>query len=118
MTGPMMQTDAEELLNRGLDVARKTWTVFKSELGWTDDTPDIICTHQVGRVHRRRFYEEVGLNPDRDFSTYEFLGNCGAASLPVTAAIAAERGRIRPGDKLALLGIGSGINCMMLGVEW
>ncbi len=115
---PMMQTDAEELLNRGLDVARTTWSAFKQELGWSDTTPAVVCTHQVGRVHRRRFYEEVGLDPARDFSTYEFLGNCGAASLPVTAALAVERGRIRPGEQLALLGIGSGINCMMLGVEW
>jgi 3-oxoacyl-[acyl-carrier-protein] synthase-3 len=33
-------------------------------------------------------------------------------------AMAMEQGAFQPGQKGALLGIGSGINCMMLGVEW
>ena len=28
------------------------------------------------------------------------------------------RGFLRPGDRVGLLGIGSGLNCLMLGVEW
>ena len=42
----------------------------------------------------------------------------GAAALPLTTAIGIERGYVRPGDNVALLGIGSGLNCMMLGVVW
>jgi 3-oxoacyl-[acyl-carrier-protein] synthase-3 len=42
----------------------------------------------------------------------------GSVSLPLTAAIAAERGELQRGDKVALLGIGSGLNCLMLGLEW
>jgi hypothetical protein len=33
-------------------------------------------------------------------------------------AIAAEQGKLAAGDHIAMLGIGSGINCIMLGVEW
>jgi 3-oxoacyl-[acyl-carrier-protein] synthase-3 len=33
-------------------------------------------------------------------------------------ALAATQGAIKAGDKVALLGIGSGINSLMLGVEW
>jgi 3-oxoacyl-[acyl-carrier-protein] synthase-3 len=33
-------------------------------------------------------------------------------------AMAMEQEKFMPGQKGALLGIGSGINCMMLGVEW
>ena len=36
----------------------------------------------------------------------------------VTAAIADERGVLKPGQRVAFLGIGSGLNCMMMGVEW
>jgi 3-oxoacyl-[acyl-carrier-protein] synthase-3 len=39
-------------------------------------------------------------------------------SCPITAAMAVENGRLSSGQKLAMLGIGSGINCTMLGVEW
>jgi 3-oxoacyl-[acyl-carrier-protein] synthase-3 len=53
-----------------------------------------------------------------DFSTVEFLGNTGAAALPLTAALGIERGHIRPGDNVALLGIGSGLSALMLGMKW
>jgi 3-oxoacyl-[acyl-carrier-protein] synthase-3 len=56
--------------------------------------------------------------PERDFTTFRYLGNIGTVSLPITAAIAEERGFLAPGDLVGLLGIGSGLNCLMLGVNW
>ena len=56
--------------------------------------------------------------PERDFTTFRYLGNIGTVSLPITAAIAEERGFLSPGDLVGLLGIGSGLNCLMLGVNW
>ena len=41
-----------------------------------------------------------------------------AVTLPVTLALAVERGFIEPNEHIALLGIGSGINCVMLAVDW
>jgi 3-oxoacyl-[acyl-carrier-protein] synthase-3 len=38
--------------------------------------------------------------------------------LPTAASIGIESGHVQPGDRVALLGIGSGINVMILGVEW
>ena len=63
-------------------------------------------------------FESLGLNPTIDFTTVETLGNTGAAALPITMAMGNEAGRLRKGDRVAMLGIGSGINCLMLAVEW
>ena len=54
----------------------------------------------------------------RDFTTFRYLGNIGTVSLIVTAAIAEERGFLAAGDKVGFLGIGSGLNCLMLGIDW
>ncbi|MFW5893755.1 MAG: 3-oxoacyl-ACP synthase III [Verrucomicrobiota bacterium] len=116
--GPLMATDSEALLERGVEVAKQTWRRLEETLGWTSDTPDLVCTHQVGKAHTIRLFEELGLDPVRNFATFSYLGNCGSASLPLTASIAAQEGALADGDKLALLGIGSGINCTMLGVQW
>ncbi|MBT3379250.1 MAG: 3-oxoacyl-ACP synthase III [Lentisphaerae bacterium] len=113
-----MQTDAEQLLAHGIELAEQTWELAKQELDWDNDTPDCVCCHQVGRAHREQLYEHLNLDLTKDFSTFEHLGNCGSASLPVTTAMAVEAERLKRGDKLAMLGIGSGINCTMLGVEW
>lgn len=115
---PLMLTDSQELLLRGVEVAARTWELVKRLLGWSNETPDAVCGHQVGKAHREALLTRLGLDLRKDFSTFEFLGNCGAASLPVTAAMAEEAGRLRKGDKVVLMGIGSGINCAMLGVEW
>ena len=55
---------------------------------------------------------------ERDFSTFEHLGNIGTVSLPITAAIAEERGFLETGQRVGFFGIGSGLNCLLLGVEW
>ena len=77
----------------------------------------VIC-HQVGASHRDTILRSLGIAIDKDFSTFPYLGNIGTVSLPLTAALAEDREVLQPGDRVAFLGIGSGLNCLMLGVEW
>lgn len=113
-----METDSEQLLIAGVEVAKQTWQRFEQETGWGRTTPDHFVCHQVGSTHRRKLYETVGLDLAKDFSTFATLGNTGSAALPTALALAADQGVLKSGQKAALLGIGSGINSLMLAVEW
>jgi len=113
-----MQTDAELLLNGGCELAAKTWVAFKESLNWQDDDIHRTYCHQVGSMHRDRLYEAIKLDPARDFSTFEFLGNVGSVSAPLTMAMGIERHPPDPGTNIAMLGIGSGLSCVMLAVRW
>ena len=115
---PRMTTDSEALLHAGVALARRTWDDFLTELNWTAETPAHAVTHQVGRAHQRLLFEALGLNPALDFPTVAEHGNTGAAALPTAAALAADAGVYKPGETVAWLGIGSGLNCVMLGWEW
>ncbi len=110
-----MQTDSEQLLVAGVTLARETWEVFSADFGREFDR--YVC-HQVGSVHRRKLYETLGLDVARDFSTFETLGNTGSVALPATLSAAADAGAVKSGDRVGLLGIGSGLNCLMLALEW
>ena len=110
-----MQTDSEALLVAGIELARETWAAFTAEFG--DGFDRTIC-HQVGSTHRRKLYEALGLDLAKDFSTFETLGNTGSVALPATLAGAVEAGAVKAGDRVALLGIGSGLNSLMLAVDW
>ncbi|NOX55140.1 MAG: 3-oxoacyl-ACP synthase III [Planctomycetes bacterium] len=115
---PRMQTDSEALLHAGVDLAAATWQRLKRCLGWDNTDVDKAFTHQVGRAHRKLLYERLGLDPAIDFSTVEFLGNTGSVALPMSLAMGVERGHVQPDDRVALLGIGSGLNAIMLGLQW
>jgi 3-oxoacyl-[acyl-carrier-protein] synthase-3 len=113
-----MHTEAETLLVHGCRLASETWSAFREDLGWRGSDIDRVFCHQVGETHRDRFYESIDIDPSKDFSTYPFLGNTGAAALPLSMAIAVEETPPTKGDKIALLGIGSGLSSVMLGIEW
>ena len=96
----------------------KTWDRFQVELGWPAAEVQKVFTHQVGKAHRKLLLDRLGLSPEIDFPTVEFLGNTGAVALPTAFALGVERGHVSPGDRVALLGIGSGLSSIMLGIEW
>jgi 3-oxoacyl-[acyl-carrier-protein] synthase-3 len=124
----LMQTDSERLLQEGIATGAATFERFLGECAWSANGDQLgrsaaepidktIC-HQVGGAHRKLLLQSLGLSPERDYSTFPWLGNTGSAALPVTLALAAESGFVTSGDRVALLGIGSGINCLMAGVQW
>lgn len=113
-----MDTDAVAVMQHGVALGKQTWQLFQNTLNWTTEQIDRVICHQVGSAHQSAILTELGIPQEKDFTTFAFLGNIGTASLPITAAIAAERAVVKAGDNVAMLGIGSGLNCMMLGVEW
>ncbi|HEV7222292.1 MAG TPA: 3-oxoacyl-ACP synthase III [Pirellulales bacterium] len=115
---PLMQTDSERLLRAGVETASHVFGAFLDELGWERNQIDKTFCHQVGVAHRKLLFDALGLSPKLDFSTVEFLGNTGSVAVPITAALGIERGHLAQGDQVALLGIGSGINVLMLAVDW
>ena len=113
-----MHTDAASVLQHGVTLANETWQDFLGQMTWEPDQVDRVICHQVGTAHRDTILGSIGIDRAKDFSTFPYLGNVGTVSLPLTAALAEEREAIAPGDRVAFLGIGSGLNCMMIGVEW
>ncbi len=113
-----MHTDSEQLMNAGVATGAETFTRFLDQAKWQRGDIDKTICHQVGVAHRKLLFESLGLDTGLDYSTFETLGNTGAAALPLTLALAVEAGHIQKGDRVAMLGIGSGINCQMLALEW
>lgn len=115
---PLMSTDSETLMQAGIQAAQDTFSDFLDMVGWDAARIDKTFCHQVGRAHRQLLFETIGLDLSVDYSTLEWLGNTGSVALPMAAAIGIENGHLAKDDHLALLGIGSGINVLMLAVDW
>ena len=114
----MAETDSLRVLQNGVALGLDTFREFRTALALAEGQPDKIICHQVGATHQRSILDAMGIPSERDFATFRHLGNIGTVSLPITAAIAEEHGFLRAGDMVGFLGIGSGLNCLMLGVDW
>lgn len=117
-SGPLMETDSEALLEAGVALAQRTWGAFLEELGWEHREVERVVTHQVGAAHRRLLLASLELDPALDYPTVAVTGNVGSVSLPLSLDRARREGFLRTGQRTALLGIGSGLNCLMLGLDW
>lgn len=116
--GILMATDSEALLQQGVDTAALCWQDFLTDLDWQKEEIHRFFCHQVGRAHAQLLFETLELDPAKNFETLPVLGNVGSVSAPITFAMAIEELVLKAGDRAALLGIGSGINSLMLGVDW
>ena len=115
---PLMTTDSERLMHEGVATGVVTFVDFLGETGWNRGDIDKTVCHQVGVAHRRLMFESLELDPAIDFPTVQVLGNTGSVALPIAMAMGIEQGHLDRDDRVALMGIGSGINCLMLAVEW
>lgn len=114
-----MKTDAAALLVAGVKLAAQTWQVAQETLpNWHDDHIAVYAPHQVSARHTAAVVEAIGITPEKIYLNFPVLGNIGPAALPISLAQAAEAGRMKAGDQVGLLGIGSGLNCSMMSVTW
>lgn len=113
-----MFTDTKKLLMAGIELANRTYSLAKEALGWTSETLDELILHQVSKVHTEQLAATLGLAMEKVFAIYPEYGNVGPASIPIALSKAVENGRITKGKRVALMGIGSGLNCAMADVTW
>ena len=116
--GQTMKTDSETLLHEGVAVAARTFDQFAPEIGWSAEEIGTIFCHQVGKAHQKLLFDTLKLDVDKNFATLPYLGNTGSVALPTAAALGIESGFAKPGDKIGLFGIGSGINVVLAGIDW
>ena len=113
-----MVTDTRMLLIEGMKLAQKTFIAAKVALGWVVEELDEFVIHQVSQVHTQAFIQAFGIDPKKVLTIFGEHGNIGPASVPIVLSKLRELGRLKKGDRVALLGIGSGLNCSMAEVVW
>lgn len=109
-----MRTDTRGLFEAGLQLAVETFAASEAEFDWPG-IDHFIC-HQTSLVHIHALCQKLGLDMDRFPLTLPELGNMGPAAAPYT--LAASTGRFHEGERVMLLGIGSGLNTSFAEIAW
>lgn len=114
-----MEADSTEIMKQGVKLAQKTWNIASSRLpDWRDENIDLYIPHQVSFKNIQQLSQTLGLKLEKQHLSYMNFGNIGPASVPITLKMAEESKRLKQGDHVALLGIGSGLNCSMMSLSW
>ena len=113
-----MVTDTRTLLVEGLKLAAKTFQAARAGMGWVASELDEFVLHQISKVHTAAIVDLLGIDPAKVLTVFQDHGNIGPASVPVALSKLAETGRLQKGTRVALMGIGSGLNCQMAEVVW
>lgn len=116
--GFMMQTDTYQLMKSGLALSKISWELCKRELDWENETPDHFITHQISLAHQKKVFETLCIDAAKGYTDIDWLGNTGSAAAPLSLILRKENDSLKPKDKIAMLGIGSGLNTVMLGIQW
>ena len=109
-----MVTDSKGLLLAGLDVAEAAWKDAEEDFDW-DDVQHYVM-HQVSTVHCEAMIGRLGLDAAKAPLTFPTRGNIGPAAIPITLAM--HQDQIQRGDRVILLGMGSGINAAAAELRW
>ncbi len=109
-----MRTDSKALFAAGIQISIELWAEAKSQFDWSD--MDRYVSHQISKVHTAAICHALNIDPAKAPSTFPSRGNIGPASVPCTLAMEADS--LSPGDRVLLMGIGSGINACALEIEW
>ena len=118
LLNPLMETDSRKLLAAAAKLGQRAWKDASALLGWTVDDIDHIFCHQVGKQVNEDFYKTMGLPIQKEHTVYQKWGNLVSAALPSALISHAEEGVIKKGEKVMLLGFGSGLNAIFSGVVW
>jgi 3-oxoacyl-[acyl-carrier-protein] synthase-3 len=113
-----MVTDTRMLLIEGIKLARRPSSPPSWRWAGRSDELDQFVIHQVSKVHTAAFVKAIGIDPKKVMTIFGEHGNIGPASVPIVLSKLREMGRLKKGDRVALLGIGSGLNCSMAEVVW
>jgi 3-oxoacyl-[acyl-carrier-protein] synthase-3 len=114
----VMETDSELLMQKGIGLADENWTNFKEKMNQSNDDFDHFICHQVGIHHRDFLYKSLDLDITKDHMSFDKFGNTGSAALPLTLALAVKDNKFKRNDEVAMLGIGSGLHTIMMGLKW
>ncbi|MGX5655636.1 3-oxoacyl-ACP synthase III [Geodermatophilus nigrescens] len=111
----MMRTDLKGLLDAGLALSEDMWADAAEEFDWAGGM-DRYIVHQVSKVHTKAMCDRFSIDPALVPTTFPTRGNLGPASVPFT--LAGQQDTLADGDRVLLMGVGSGLNVSCLEIAW
>lgn len=87
----------------------KSFELAASKIGVTSDDIDWFVPHQANIRIIETAAKKIGVSMDRFIVTLDHYGNTSSSSIPIALCEGIEKGVVKRGQKLALIGFGAGL---------
>src|SRR5687767_9288867 len=113
-----IQMDGKEVFRFATRVMASATQEVLACAGLTLDQVQWIIPHQANIRIIEAAARGLKLPMDRFIVNLERYGNTSTASIPIAMVEALEKGQIKPGDKIVMVGFGAGLTWGALAAEW
>ncbi|MBI5565719.1 MAG: ketoacyl-ACP synthase III [Chloroflexi bacterium] len=113
-----IQMNGREVFRFATRVVDKATREVVEKAGLTLDDIQLFVPHQANLRIIQAAARTLELTDDRIFVNLDRYGNTSSASIPIALCEAVECGRIKPGDKIVLVGFGAGLTWAAATIEW
>ncbi len=113
-----IQMDGKEVFRFATRVMASATQEVLACAGLTLDQIQWIVPHQANIRIIESAARGLKLPMDRFIVNIEHYGNTSTASIPIAMVEAVEKGQIKPGEKIVMVGFGAGLTWGALAAEW
>jgi 3-oxoacyl-[acyl-carrier-protein] synthase III len=113
-----IQMDGNEVFRFATRVMASATEEVLASAGLTKDQIQWIIPHQANIRIIKAAARGLNLPMERFIVNLERYGNTSTASIPMAMVEALEKGQIKPGEKIVMVGFGAGLTWGALAAEW
>jgi 3-oxoacyl-[acyl-carrier-protein] synthase III len=113
-----IQMDGNEVFRFATRVMASATEEVLASAGLTIDQVQWIVPHQANIRIIKAAARGLNLPMERFIVNVERYGNTSTASIPIAVVEALEKGQIKPGEKIVMVGFGAGLTWGALAAEW
>jgi 3-oxoacyl-[acyl-carrier-protein] synthase III len=116
--GEAMVTDGRRLLEAGAKIALEAFDRLLEKSNWRREDVDLIVPHQISLPANLKVLEAMRMPIEKCHLVVDQYGNTASTTLPLALAHGVQTGRLKPGMKVVLAGIGSGVSAGFASLIW
>ncbi len=116
--GHFVKMNGREVFRFATTVMPKAAESVVKKAGWKMEDVNLIIPHQANTRIIESAAKRLGQPMEKFFINLDRYGNTSAASIPIALTEAINAGKVRPGDKVVLVGFGAGLTWAAAAVEW
>ena len=113
-----IQMDGRKVFRFATRVMRQATIEAVEKAGLTLEDIDLLIPHQANSRIIESAANRLKLPDDKVYVNLDKYGNTSSASIPIALCEALEEERVKPGDRLVMVGFGAGLTWAAAVVQW